>query len=70
MSLQPLNSSNSNMETTIRNVGVSSNHHQSSFVDKSIYFEDLNASFKLLFKSLQRKRDLFESGKVLLCIWA
>ena len=35
---------------------------QQSFVDKSPYFEDLNASFKLLFKSIQNKRDLFESG--------
>jgi hypothetical protein len=34
----------------------------SSFVDKSPYFEDLSASFKMLFKSIQNKRELFESG--------
>ena len=35
---------------------------QASFVDNSPYFEDLNASFKLLFKSIQNKRQIFESG--------
>ncbi len=33
-----------------------------SFVDTSPYFEDLNASFKLLFKSIQSKREMFETG--------
>ena len=35
---------------------------QNSFVDTSPYFEDLNASFKLLFKSIQNKREIFEAG--------
>jgi len=36
---------------------------QSAFVDQSPYFNDLNASFKRLYKSIVDNRDVYESGK-------
>lgn len=36
---------------------------QASFVDTSPYFNDLNASFKRLYKSIIDNRDVYESGK-------
>lgn len=36
---------------------------QSAFVDQSPYFNDLNASFKRLYKSIVDNRDVYESGE-------
>ena len=38
------------------------NNNQPSFVDSSPYFNDLNASFKRLYKSIIINRDIYESG--------
>lgn len=38
---------------------------KASFIDNNPLFEDLNASFKRLYKSILDKRDVFESGSYL-----